>query len=70
MTDLQRALEIYDRRSQFHDRALLDKIIQAVRDEEKKKYEALHLAADVIVKHAIGREFRNQQRSNMRGNDK
>lgn len=53
MTNLQRALEIYDRRSQFHDRPLLEKIIEAVREQEKKKYERIYLAAKIIVEEPV-----------------
>ncbi len=52
MTNLQRALEIYDKRSQFHDRLLLEKIIEAVRNEERQHYEKLYTIALEIVRVA------------------
>lgn len=47
MTNLQRILEIYDRRSQFHDRTLLDKLINTVREEEREKCAKLIAAMEV-----------------------
>lgn len=60
MTDLQRALEAYDRRSQFHDRSLLDKIIQEVRNEETRKYNRLFLAALEIVEQSVDDKAENR----------
>lgn len=41
MTALQLALKRYAQRSQFHDQPLLDAIIKAVREEERKNIEKL-----------------------------
>jgi len=56
MTALQLALKRYAQRSQFHDQPLLDAIIKAVREEERKKYEKLSLAAQSVAGEPRPRE--------------
>lgn len=49
MTKLQKAVDAFNRRAQFHDPARLNAIIEAAREEERESLNALVVAAKKIT---------------------